>query len=572
MVQPREEQLGAITLLDKDSSGFVNCSSALIQDFSGVMGNAQSSRPGNASPDKGIFWVEDPGGGDPTVAKFTNSNNVSVDLKPQSLSEVLNIGNTTGGHNLIMSSGDSITSSGVFVNVNDELVIQESLTIYGELFLWQTTLPSTSNTAFYWDTAYNCPVIKDSNSFFRKLGQDNDLIVYNDDIVTITAGKIVNITDGAGAIYDNVKVKLADNTTPSLSNFVLGIALEDINVGNSGKVVCFGKAYGMNTNSFTVGDILYLGTSGNPINVQPTSGQIIPIGIVDYVGTINGAITVVIGSDLLLSGDVNGTLNDNQVDSLANGGITVSQSPLGASSWGLWPSTVTPSTYNYCLYINSSEAKLNASTTVRLSIGNVAAVTATSSGVSLASAGSTATRFEANSINTSYVPINFPESTIPSTPSDGNTIFSTEDLTVKSAEGFVKTICPAGESGSQEVSIVKSIDGYGSHTTSFDIEGELFALNFSGFDFATVKVKCELYGGADGLDPYYQERIALLSRVSGSWVLNSQTDKIYIEGSGTSFEPMDFSLSGTDNKIFYITFFGDTAGLYQIIIKINGRE
>ncbi len=85
MVFPREQFLGAITELDENQSGIITCNDAIITEVIGYQGTARSTQPVGSSG-IGIFWVEDPGGGNPTLAKFTNSNNQTVTISQNNIS------------------------------------------------------------------------------------------------------------------------------------------------------------------------------------------------------------------------------------------------------------------------------------------------------------------------------------------------------------------------------------------------------------------------------------------------------------------------------------------------------
>jgi len=76
MVKPREELLGAITLLDKYDTGLVNVSNADVKYLKSVILTARASAP-NTGDGYGAFWV---GEGNPTTAKFTDSLGNTITL------------------------------------------------------------------------------------------------------------------------------------------------------------------------------------------------------------------------------------------------------------------------------------------------------------------------------------------------------------------------------------------------------------------------------------------------------------------------------------------------------------
>jgi hypothetical protein len=76
MVQPKEGQLGPITILDEDSEGIVVVSGADVTEVGSIIYEAREDAP-TTTVDTGAFWVENT---DPTVPKFTNSDGVSLTL------------------------------------------------------------------------------------------------------------------------------------------------------------------------------------------------------------------------------------------------------------------------------------------------------------------------------------------------------------------------------------------------------------------------------------------------------------------------------------------------------------
>ena len=110
MVQPKEGQLGTITILDEDSGGSVTATGANIQDVSGVTHTSLGGTPGNDS-----FWIET---GAPSLPKFTDSDNITVTL-----------GAGTGD---VVGPGISIDNSiVVFDGTTGKLVKDSSFTLPG---------------------------------------------------------------------------------------------------------------------------------------------------------------------------------------------------------------------------------------------------------------------------------------------------------------------------------------------------------------------------------------------------------------------------------------------------------
>lgn len=89
-----------------------------------------------------------------------------------------------------------------------------------------------------------------------QIGQEMHYRVRNNTGSTIANGTVVRFSGvlGASGII-TVAPALADGTFPS--NYIIGVATENIPNGEDGLVTHFGKVRGINTSAFAVGDILY---------------------------------------------------------------------------------------------------------------------------------------------------------------------------------------------------------------------------------------------------------------------------------------------------------------------------
>lgn len=136
------------------------------------------------------------------------------------------------------------------------------------------------------------------------LGMDYDVVqqigleyyarVQNNTGVTIPNGTVVGFT---GAVPDSalsVAPYLANGSTPSL--YILGVMTHDLpDTGQKGYCTAWGFVRGVNTSTFTLGDILYASptTAGAFTNVKPTApNNVIPLAAVLKVGTTDGIIFV----------------------------------------------------------------------------------------------------------------------------------------------------------------------------------------------------------------------------------------------------------------------------------------
>lgn len=85
---------------------------------------------------------------------------------------------------------------------------------------------------------------------------------------TITKGKIVYVNGANGSLPT---ITIADNTTETTSSKTIGITAKSITNNSSGYFIRSGLLIGVDTSTFTAGDTLWLGTTGNFTNVRPTA-------------------------------------------------------------------------------------------------------------------------------------------------------------------------------------------------------------------------------------------------------------------------------------------------------------
>lgn len=104
------------------------------------------------------------------------------------------------------------------------------------------------------------------------IGQENVILVKNDDTTTLTAGEVVYISGANGV---NLLVKRARANADATSARTIGVVAESIAVNAAGFVCTFGTVKNLNTNAFNDGDILYLSptVAGGITNVKPSAPQ-----------------------------------------------------------------------------------------------------------------------------------------------------------------------------------------------------------------------------------------------------------------------------------------------------------
>ena len=160
-------------------------------------------------------------------------------------------------------------SSGTF-NENEILLVDST----GDI--------KTSNRIFN-DTSYGSTIIWSSQKIYDELDKKADH-AYNTQYDIYNAYETIAIGDVLKLIYDStnseVRVAKADQTT---DENVIGIAITGGNADDAIKVVSLGKVTSTNWTFDVNNDInktVYLSTSGGVTLTAPTTGYIIPIGIV----------------------------------------------------------------------------------------------------------------------------------------------------------------------------------------------------------------------------------------------------------------------------------------------------
>jgi hypothetical protein len=108
------------------------------------------------------------------------------------------------------------------------------------------------------------------NESFEPAGEASNLClaVRKGSSGTLNVGEVVYISgwnNGAGVI----ECELADNTSSSTMP-AIGIITQAASNNSTGKLCVSGRYSGLNTNSYNVGDVLYVSTSGTLTNVRPT--------------------------------------------------------------------------------------------------------------------------------------------------------------------------------------------------------------------------------------------------------------------------------------------------------------
>ena len=119
-------------------------------------------------------------------------------------------------------------------------------------------------------------------------------MVQNSTGATIVRGTVVGFAGVGSNNYLSISKYLADGSTPSL--YILGVLDETLpDNGSIGIVTVWGHVTGVNTSTFSIGDILYASptVAGGLTNVKPTApNNVIPVAAVLKVGLTDGEIFV----------------------------------------------------------------------------------------------------------------------------------------------------------------------------------------------------------------------------------------------------------------------------------------
>lgn len=149
--------------------------------------------------------------------------------------------------------------------------------------------PVTAVGKLQWDPTWGGPQIGMAGGNVNlQIGQETLIYVYNGTGATITERQMVYVDGSQG---QRLKVNLAIATSDATSAAILGMATEDIAVGQSGFVTTQGMVNNISTNGFADGDVLWLSptTPGGVTNVKPTApNHLVMCGYVVKGGSTGG--------------------------------------------------------------------------------------------------------------------------------------------------------------------------------------------------------------------------------------------------------------------------------------------
>ena len=193
-----------------------------------------------------------------------------------------------------------------------------------------TSAPSYTEGRLWYDSTQKALTYNnDISGNSLHIGQETQLKVRNGTGSTIAKGAPVYITStSSGQPFPNVALAKADTLT---TGNCIGLANEAIASGADGYVVINGILNGVNTGTFTVGDILYVSpySAGQLMNTYPPTGYPVRIGVVSYVNSSTGSIYINQSNSFVQAASIVGTV------AIANGGTNATATPVaGAVSYG----------------------------------------------------------------------------------------------------------------------------------------------------------------------------------------------------------------------------------------------
>ena len=197
------------------------------------------------------------------------------------------LGSTVSALNAV-SIGQTTAAAGTFTSAT---YATGSITSY-DTYTPVSAPTYTEGRVWYDSTAKALTYYNDVSTVTAHIGQDLILKVINNTGSSIANGSPVYITSTtSGQTYPNVALAKADAAGTSS---VIGLTNGAIANGAVGYVTASGTIDGVNTGSYTVGQVLYLSpySAGQLMNTIPPTGITVQVGVVSYVDSSAGKIYV----------------------------------------------------------------------------------------------------------------------------------------------------------------------------------------------------------------------------------------------------------------------------------------
>jgi len=308
------------------TSAFTAVSAIPTTDLSGTIINAQlaNSTISGVALGGNLFTLTIGSGLSGT--SYNGSSAVTIANSAPMVYPGAGIPNSTGS-----AWGTSYTTSG-----SGDVVLTTGATLsnptIGNYEIWtSTSAPSYAEGRMWYDsTAHSLAYFNDVSSSVVHIGQDLLFKVINNTGSTIANGSPVYITSSSsGQTYPNIALAKADSASTAA---VIGLTNGSIANGAIGYVTAQGGIDGVNTGTFTVGQVLYLSpySAGQLMNTIPPTGITVQVGVVTYVNSSTGKIYVKQTTPLNVPASIiSGTL------AIANGGTNGTAAPTaGAVPYG----------------------------------------------------------------------------------------------------------------------------------------------------------------------------------------------------------------------------------------------
>ena len=215
-----------------------------------------------------------------------------------------------GGDDLatVLIAGNSAGATDIDLNNNDLLNVDK--------IEFNTATSDTAGVGqFVWNDTDGTLDLGLKGGVLNKIGQQVVVRARNNSGSLIAKGSVVKVV---GVVGGFIGINLAQGDSDANSATAFGIVAEKIADASNGFVAIQGIVHGLNTNSFTEGDVLYLSptTAGNLTNVKPVAPQhAVIVGYVAKKSATDGHILMHVQNgyelDELHNVSINGSLANN---------------------------------------------------------------------------------------------------------------------------------------------------------------------------------------------------------------------------------------------------------------------
>jgi hypothetical protein len=527
--------------LQNNSTGFSNTSvgsNSLTANTTGGQNTAngyaalQNNTTGNNNTAVGVVSLRD---------NTTGNNNTAIGIL--TLSE-----NTTGNNNSAVGYGALTKNSTGFGNAAIGLEsLSQNTTGYNNIAIGNQSL--NDNT-----TGNNNTSIGDQSAYKNTDGNENTAVGWN-------------------SLYSN---------TTGNQNTAVGF--------NSGKLTNAGGSNETSSNSVYLGQDTRSSASGNTNEI-----------VIGSAGRGNGSNTVTLGNDSItntyLKGAVTltGALNGTSA-SFSDGsqGLIVRAYTAG-DGWGaIYPFGVTPNASNYTLIAKSTNAVLNASTSVSLAVGDSSKLTANSTGINVTGAATFSSSVTATQLNATTTAAGF-ASILTNTngASDSNGLLvkagstSSEYVVRFAPQSDASTFFTVKGNGNVGIGTASPVNKFQIGTMVFPYASNEFAIGNGTIDFAIdlTATSVDMYSSAEmSFATSTAERMRITS--GGSMYVGADVDSAAISTFLTGFNGFSSKVSNnafflysglnsSDVRTFYVLGDGDvknTNNSYGAISDIKLKE